>query len=55
MAADCRPPTFVARDALSGHQLAAGAGTQVEGLPELQVKKPHLQESVDVARGAEVR
>lgn len=46
------PPTFVFRDALSSH---GGAGTQVEGLPELQVQKPHLQEGVDVARGTEVR
>lgn len=45
-------PTSVFRDALSLH---GGAGAQVEGLPELQVQKPHLQERVDVARGAEVR
>lgn len=49
------PLTFVFWDALSGRALAAGTGTQVEGLPELQVEKPHLQESVHVARGAEVR
>lgn len=32
----------------------ASNGAQVQGLPELQVQEPHLEESVDVAGGAQV-
>lgn len=37
-----------------GHAVPAGAGAQVERLPQLQVQEPHLQEGVDVARGTQV-
>lgn len=48
------PLTFVFWDALTGQIFAAGAGAQVKCLPKLQVKKPHLQESVHVACGSKV-
>lgn len=38
-----------------GNAIPAGAGAQVERLPQLQVQEPHLQEGVDIACGAEVR